>query len=101
MSQIVVTRVGRFRRVHTGDPAHPDIWLWECPCGQWAYLDDDQWAGRVSVDHTSNGCPKVYHETHEFGKELVAAMQTRILMGESPTEEDADPPTSPGSRSER
>lgn len=90
MSQIVDTSVGRFRRVNTGDPTHPDTWLWECPCGQWAYLDEDQWAGRVSVDHASDGCPKGYHETHEYGKALVAAIQASILTGYPPTHEDTD-----------
>jgi hypothetical protein len=84
MSEIVTTKVGRFRRVNTGDPAHPDAWLFECPCGQWAYLDEDQWAGRVSVDHASDGCPNGYHETHNYGAELVATMQARILTGDSP-----------------
>jgi hypothetical protein len=91
MSIIVKTSLGRFRRVNTGDPANPDTWLFECPgCGQWAYLDADQWAGRVSVDHASAGCLGGYHETHNYGAELVAAMQARILMGEKPFEEDTD-----------
>lgn len=90
MSQIVDTSVGRFRRVNTGDPNHPDTWLWECPCGQWAYLDEDQWAGRVSVDHASDGCPKGYHETHEYGKILVTTMQAAILMGDPASHEDTD-----------
>lgn len=83
MSEIVSTKVGRFRRVNLGQPDH-DAWLWECPCGQWAYLDEDQWAGRVSVDHAADGCAKGYHETHNFGAELVATMQARILTGSSP-----------------
>ena len=80
--------MGRFRRVNTGDTGHPDTWLWECPCGQWAYLDADQWAGRVSVDHASDGCPKGYHETHNFGAELVARMQARIVTGDSPLDKE-------------
>lgn len=83
MSQIVTTKLGRFRCVNTGQPEH-NAWLFECPCGQWAYLDEDQWAGRVSVDHASEGCPKNYHETHNYGAELVAVMQARILTGDSP-----------------
>lgn len=36
-----------------------------CPaCGVWAYLDDDQYHGRVSVDHTP--CP--FHVTVDFSK---------------------------------
>lgn len=90
MSQIVTTADGRFqfRRVNTGDQSHPDTWLFRCPCGQWAYLDEDQWNGRVSVDHASDGCPANFHETHNFGALLVAAMQARILMGEPPTSEE-------------
>lgn len=86
MSKIVTTQLGRFRRVNTGDdPTNsPDAWLFECPCGQWAYLDDDQWHGRVSVDHASEGCPKGYHETHDYAAELIATMQARVLTGASP-----------------
>lgn len=91
MSHIVETSIGRFRCVNTGgDPNHPDTWLFECRCGQWAYLDEDQWAGRVSVDHASDGCPSNYHETHNYGAALVAAMQARILTGDKPYIEDAD-----------
>lgn len=90
MSMIVKTSIGRFRRVNTSDPNHPDTWLFECPgCGQWAYLDNDQWAGRVSVDHASEGCRGGYHETHHYGSELIAAIQAKILTGERPYEEDA------------
>ncbi len=90
MSQIVTTKFGRFRRVNTGDGC--DAWLWECPCGQWAYLDEDQWNGTISVDHASDGCPKAYHETHRFGAELVAVMQARILTGDSPLDPDLKEP---------
>ena len=78
MSEIVTTTVGRFRHVT------PGAWLWECPCGQWSYLSADQWAGRVSVDHASEGCSAGYHETHNYAAELVATMQARILSGAPP-----------------
>ena len=88
MSQIVTTADERFkfRRVRSGsdDP----YWLFRCVCGQWASLSDDQWNGRVSVDHASMGCPRGFHETHNFGALMVAAMQARILMGDPPTTED-------------
>ncbi len=36
-----------------------------CPkCGVWAYMDDDQYHGKVSVD--CSNCD--YHETHNFKK---------------------------------
>lgn len=39
----------------------------KCPgCGGWGDLDDDQFHGRVSVDHTGEGC--TYHETHDFAE---------------------------------
>lgn len=42
-------------------------WMLQCPdCEQWADLDDDQFHGRVSVDHTDTGCS--YHETHDFSQ---------------------------------
>ena len=45
-----------------GDPACKV----KCPgCGIWAYIDDDQWYGKVSID-----CPNCsYHETHNFSAE--------------------------------
>lgn len=64
MSFIANTRVGVIRRgVRDGREVH----LFECPgCKQWSTLDDDQWHGRVSVDHASMGCPGGYHEIHDF-----------------------------------
>lgn len=42
-----------------------DVWFLTCPgCGKESRLDDDMLHGRVSVDHTSEGCS--YHETHDF-----------------------------------
>jgi predicted RNA-binding Zn-ribbon protein involved in translation (DUF1610 family) len=33
------------------------LWKFRCPdCGKWAYIDDDQLCGRVSIDHTGEGC---------------------------------------------
>ena len=70
MSFIVTTPLGRFRRVNKGDDLK-DAWLFECPgCDTWAYLDNDQWRGRVSVDHGSMGCAGGYHETHDFESTL-------------------------------
>jgi hypothetical protein len=81
MSQIVDSQVGRFRRV-LRDGA--DLWLWECPrCTTWGQLDEDQMAGRVSVLHECG-----YHETHDFGNSLLAAMRAHILMGQPPAHED-------------
>lgn len=41
------------------------VWQLRCPgCGSWGDLDDDMANGRVSVDHTPDGC--TYHETHDF-----------------------------------
>jgi hypothetical protein len=87
MSEIVTSSDGRFRRVTDGKTKW---WLWECPgCKQWCSLSEKQWAGQVSVDHASDGCPGGYHETHNFGASLVAAMQASILMeGGKPTAED-------------
>lgn len=64
MSRIVETPLGRFRAVIRDGVAG---WLFECPgCGTWAELDDDQWAGRISVDHAADGCKGGYHETHDY-----------------------------------
>jgi len=50
-------------------------WLWKCPgCGEWGSLDNDQWLGNVSVDHASDGCVGLYHETHNFAADLESKM---------------------------
>lgn len=67
MSVIVETELGRFNKVAGPETEFTDRWLFECPgCGTWAHLDDDQWHGRVSVDHASMGCERGYHETHDY-----------------------------------
>ncbi len=82
MSEIVTTKLGRFRRVTDGKSKW---WLWECPgCNQWCSLNDRQWSGQVSVDHAADGCSGRYHETHNFAAELLVTMQARILTGEAP-----------------
>lgn len=87
MSQIVTSSLGRFRRVTDGEALW---WLWECPkCSQWCSLSDTQWEGKISVDHAADGCPGQYHETHNFGAELVAVLQSRRLLEMPLTEEDA------------
>ena len=58
-------------------------WLWECPgCGTWGNLDDDQWHGRVSVDHAADGCPGGYHETHDFAADLTANQPPDPRLGD-------------------
>jgi hypothetical protein len=43
------------------------VWLLLCPgCGVWGTLDDDQFHGRISTDHATDGCTGGYHETHDF-----------------------------------
>jgi hypothetical protein len=82
MSEIITTSVGRFRRVTDGNRKW---FLWECPrCLQWSNLSEDQLAGKVSVQCGDGVKYCGYHETHNFGAELVATMQARVLMGESP-----------------
>ena len=67
----VITDLGRFRKVAGPETPFVDRWVFECPgCGTWAYLDDDQWHGRVSVDHSGEVSPTgaicQYHETHNY-----------------------------------
>lgn len=58
-------------------------WLLCCPgCGEWGEVDDDQFHGRVSIDHTGQG-PRHdcgFHETHDIAAYLVGAL--------TPTEEE-------------
>lgn len=81
MSRIVETPVGRFRAV-TLDSQHTDDWngwLWECPgCRTWGHLDEAQWNGNISVNcaDTPPGCKGKYHETHDFGSALRAAIKS-------------------------
>ena len=78
----IETPLGRFRMANRNDVLRgnrEDGWLFECPgCGQWAYLDDDQWHGRVSVDHAADGCTGGYHETHDYDAALSAALDDRV-----------------------
>lgn len=86
MSKIVTTDLGRFRAVVSDGV---ETFLFECPgCGQWAHLDDDQWAGRVSVDHAADGCLGGYHETHNYQATLRARITAARLMGDEPFGED-------------
>ena len=74
MSRVIETSLGRFRKVAGPETPFLDRWLFECPgCGQWAYLDNDQWHGDVSVDHSADGCSGGYHETHDYFAALEAA----------------------------
>lgn len=77
MSVFVKGDLARYRAViRDGEEA----WLWECPgCGTWGNLDDDQWHGRVSVDHAADDCPGKYHETHDFAADLEAHSAERIV----------------------
>jgi hypothetical protein len=84
MSQIVTSALGRFRRVLGAKQS----WLWECRCGTWCNLSMDQWAGNVSVNHDAQECPAHYHETHNFGAALLAAVQSRLLTGLPLVEEE-------------
>lgn len=74
VSVLVETQFGTFRKVAESKilPLH-DQWLFQCPgCGNWAYLDEDQIDGKVSVDHTNTGCS--YHETHDYATALKHAI---------------------------
>lgn len=100
MSRIVDTKLGRFRAVEGGQKKW---WLWECPCCKtWHTLSLDQMEGRISV-YCDALVPQVYglnpatdtkacgyHQTHEYAKELVVTIQSRMLMGEEPWHEDVD-----------
>ena len=38
------------------------VWQFRCPeCHRWGDIDDDQLNGRVSIDHTPDGC--TFHQT--------------------------------------
>ena len=72
MSKIVSTPLGRMRQVWN-TPTDPE-WLWECACGTWCHLSNDQWLGTVSVNHASQGCAAGYHETHSYAAALHDAL---------------------------
>ncbi len=81
MSKFVTTKFGRFNVVQDGGKKS---FLWECPkCGAFGGMSEAQMDGTVSVvcsgPSGNGGCD--YHETHEFGKELVVVMQSRVLTG--------------------
>lgn len=67
MSQIAETEFGQIMRATVQENGRKDIFILTCPgCSVRAYLDDDQYHGRVSVDHAADGCTGGYHETHDF-----------------------------------
>jgi hypothetical protein len=56
-----------FGKIQRGIRDEEHVFLLVCPgCGQLGALDDDQYHGRVSVDHATDGCSGGYHETHDF-----------------------------------
>lgn len=64
MAEVIETEFGMLLLVNQGSG---QVWKLKCPgCGVWGELDDDQFHGRVSVDHDADGCPGHYHETHDF-----------------------------------
>ena len=90
MSRIIDTEFGRFRAVRSDGI---DTFLFECPgCGEWGHLDDDQWHGRVSVDHASMGCPGGYHETHDFQAAIRAKVAVHALTDGGDPFYDETPP---------
>ncbi len=93
MSTIVETALGRFNKVAGPETPYFDRWLFECPgCGTWAYLDEDQWHGRVSVDHSGEVSPSTgaiceYHETHDYADVLERACNGNGPRAEKPPAE--------------
>lgn len=70
---VIDSPLGRFQIVNPREAMRgnrEDGWQFECPgCGEWAYMDGDQWHGRVSVEHECG-----YHETHDYSATLDAAL---------------------------
>lgn len=57
-----------------------DINQLRCPaCELWADLDEDQFRGRVSIDHTNMDCE--YHETRNIAQELQSAWDRTVIDG--------------------
>jgi hypothetical protein len=65
--------LGRYRAVSDG------TWLFECRCGEWVRLSNDQWLGLISADHASMGCPVGYHETHSYAADLEAHIDAQVV----------------------
>ena len=82
MSEIVDTAVGSFRRVTDG-ATH--WWLWECPaCQEMQPFDFDN-----SEHYACTKCGRV--EDRGLGRNLVAHMQSRRLVGQEPTHDEGKP----------
>ena len=80
MNTFIRTEFGLFRKVAANDEVLvEDKYVFQCPgCGEWAYLDDDQWYGKVSVDHASMGCIGGYHETHDYVEALSKGIKLKF-----------------------
>ena len=90
MSKHVTTVFGRFKQVSRDGVLE---WLFECPiCKGYGGLDEDQWNGRVSVDHAatlqavspSQRIHCTYHETHNYQAALRAVIASRLLTCSEP-----------------
>lgn len=81
MSTIVETGYGRMRLI-AGAHWRDNHWLLEVPnCGKWEPIGAEQLRGEVSVNHAAV-CGCGYHETHPYGRALVAAIQQRVDTGD-------------------
>ena len=89
MSEIVDTRLGRFRRVTDGKSKW---FLFECSqCKEWMPLSEAAMEGTEPVIHESadiRGTRCMYSAPQEFGKTRVATLQARRLMGLPTAHED-------------
>jgi len=81
MSKIVPTKLGRFNAVKADGE---NEFLFECPdCGEWLPMSEEILNGSAPIDHQSRTRPATFCSfagTREFGVELVAAMQARLLV---------------------
>jgi len=69
----VHTEFGRFRQVASEHFPLTERFMFECPgCGEWGYLNEEQWEGRSFVDHAYSGCKGGYDEAHDFVSALAS-----------------------------
>lgn len=68
MSIPIETPFGALRKTqHRKIDGRSINWQWECPiCKVWGGIDDEQLAGRISINCAASGHGCTYHETHDF-----------------------------------
>ena len=99
MSEIIVSQIGRFRRVV--DSENCESFLFECPrCREWLPMSTQHLSGALAPVHFENpsmmpkrsGKPTIcaFQKQLAYGATLVAAIQANLLMTCKPYDDESE-----------